>query len=147
MGDSQKIRLIGNQIWVKSELFSRDKLWYLLWFRPRKNLYIGDSFIDKAYKISDKACRIFYFRCITSLILDKKRGENPVFWALSSSLVQMYIKSARFYTGKIKKRFFLEERYWMFSGFLRFMPFILFYHSKCRMNLSFLCFIFWMLFC
>ena len=31
----------------------------------------------------------------------------------------MYIKSARFYTGKIKKRFFsLEERYSLYFGML-----------------------------
>ena len=61
----------------------------------KKKSYIGDSFTDKAKKISDKAKKISdqakkisNFRCISRLILAKKRGENPVFRALSSSLVQ-----------------------------------------------------------
>ena len=60
-----------------------------------KKSYIGDSFTDKAKKISDKAkkisdkaSRISNFLCISRLILTKKRGESPVFRALSSSLVQ-----------------------------------------------------------
>ena len=62
---------------------------------PRKNLYIVNSRTDQAKKISAKAFRKSAkayrnsnFRCISSFIWGKKRGKNPVFGALSSSLVQ-----------------------------------------------------------
>ncbi|MCI6251373.1 MAG: hypothetical protein MR641_09225, partial [Bacteroidales bacterium] len=61
------------------------------------NLYIVNPRTDKAKKISAKAFRksakayrISNFRCISAFIMAKKRGENPVFGALSSSLVQRY---------------------------------------------------------
>ena len=69
---------------VKSELFSRENFWYLLYFRPRKNLYIVDSCTDKAKKISAKAFRksakayrIFYFRCISSFKMGQKKRKEP----------------------------------------------------------------------
>ena len=80
---------------LKSNFFSAKNFNIFYDFGCEKNLYIGNSFTDKAKKISDKAKKISdqakkisNFRCISRLILAKKRGENPVFRALSSSLVQ-----------------------------------------------------------
>ena len=75
---------------LKSNFFSAKNFNIFYDFSRKKKSYIGDSFTDKAKKISDQAKKISNFRCISRLILAKKRGENPVFRALSSSLVQRY---------------------------------------------------------
>ena len=56
---------------LKSNFFSAKNLNIFYDFGCERNLYIGNSFTDKAKKISDKASRISNFRCITSLILGK----------------------------------------------------------------------------
>ena len=69
---------------LKSNFFSAKNFNIFYDFGCKKNLYIGNSFTDKAKKISDKAkkisdkaSRISNFRCITSLILGKKKRRKP----------------------------------------------------------------------